>query len=260
MTRVAWLADLSNTDGTGPGGAEMTQAEFRSASPKDAEVVYVPKTGLDAVEGCDIACVFNVAHYPEDTIQWLKGKRVVRYWNDVAPHGSPELTRWLLANSTNVFCSPLHWERFPWRNGNDLEYHLIPPPVDLAPFRKAGDKSKHRAGACSVAPWRGYGKVPFPVQEWARTNGPVDFYGAGQCAPPGSVPVPYDQLPELLARYQTFVYLPTLLEPFCRTAAEAWAAGLDLVLNGNIGARYWLEENPGAIDTALQDFWKLVLS
>jgi hypothetical protein len=258
--KVAWLADLSNTDGSGPGGAEMTQAEFRAAAPEGIEVVYVPRDNLEAAEGCELACVFNVALYPEETIQALDGKRVVRYWNDVAPHGSPDLTRWLLANSMNVFCSPLHYERFPWRNGVEPEYTLIPPPVNLEPFRRAAESAQERSGAVSVAPWRGWGKTPHLAQQWAQGNGGIDFYGAGQCAPPGSVQVPYDQLPALFAKYRTFVYLPTAIEPFCRTVAEAWAAGCEVVTNRLVGANYWLEENPEAIDTAAEDFWALVTS
>jgi len=62
-----------------------------------------------------------------------------------------------------------------------------------------------------------------------------------------------------MARYQTFVFLPTVIEPFGRTVAEAWAAGCEIVTNGLVGARYWLEENPDALDTAAEDFWGVVL-
>lgn len=257
--RVAWLADRSNTDGTGPGGAEFTQAEFAQAAPKDVEVVYVARDRLEDAEGCDVACVFNVALYGPETVEALKGKRLVRYWNDVCPHGSAKLTRWLLTNSTNVFCSPLHHERFPWRNGNSLEYRLIPPPVNLEPFRQAASAADGRSGAVSVAPWRGWGKTPELVQEWAAQNGGCDFYGGGQMAPPGSAPVPYNQMPELLARYDRFVYLPTMLEPFCRLVVEAWAAGCRVVTNELVGARWWIENDPAALETAATDFWGVVL-
>lgn len=256
--RVAWLADQSNTDGTGPGGAEFTQAEFAAAAPEGVEVVYVGREQLELARDCEVACVFNCALYGPEVIRALTGKRVVRYWNDVAPHGAPGVTPWLLANATNVFCSPLHYQRFPWRNGADVEYALIPPPVDLEPFREAAKAAVDRAGAVSVAPWRGWGKNPELTADWGAQNGGVDFFGGGQLAPPGSVPVSYDKMPELLARYETFVYLPTAIEPFCRVVAEAWAAGCRLIVNNYIGARYWLEEKPEALDTATDDYWKLV--
>lgn len=257
--KVGWLADLSNTDGSGIGGAEMTAAEFAAAAPKGVEVVYVARQQVELALECDVACVFNVALYPPETQRALVGKRVIRYWNDVAPHGDPDLTRWLLDKAMNVFCSPLHYERFPWRNGNVPEYTLIPPPVDLQPFREAAESAGERSGAVSVAPWRGWGKSPWLAQEWAREHGGLDFYGGGQVAPAGSVQVPYDQMPALLARYKRFVYLPTALEPFCRVVAEAWAAGCDLVINNLIGARYWIEKEPDKLETAPEDFWRLVL-
>ena len=46
-------------------------------------------------------------------------------------------------------------------------------------------------------------------------------------------------MPDLLARYQTFVYLPSAIEPFCRVAVEAWAAGCDVLVNSLVGARYY---------------------
>jgi hypothetical protein len=236
VIRVGWLADVGNMDGTGFGGAELTQAEFRSAKPDGVKIVTVNPVGLELVRDCDVVCCFNVALFPAETKRALEGKRVVRYYNDVVPHGSHDLTRWLLANATSVFCSPLHYERFPWRNGAELEYTLIPPPVQLDRFREAAKRSQGRAGAVSIAPWRGWGKTPHLAQQWAQGNGGLDFYGGGQCAPAGSVHVSYDRMPELLARYRTFVYLPTALEPFCRVVAEAWASGY--------GGRGLLEAGP----------------
>jgi len=257
--KVAWLAAMSNTDGSGIGGAEMTQAEFKAAAPDGVKVVYVPKDGLELARDCDVVCVHNCPHYPAETVGAIEGKRVVRYWNDTCPHGSPDLRDWLLANSVNVFCSPLHYERFPWRNGQKVEYHLIPPPIDLQPFRDAGAVSKDRSGAVSIAPWRGWGKNPAPTLAWGETNGGVDVYGGGQLAPPGSVPVPYDQMPALLAKYQTFVYLPTALEPFCRVVAEADAAGCEIVANRLVGALHWLENDRDRLDSAREDYWNVVL-
>jgi hypothetical protein len=258
--KVAWLADLSNTDGSGIGGAEMTAAEFAQAAPKGVQVVYVPKTELELARDCDVACVFNCALYPPETKSALSGRRVVRYWNDVAPHGDEALTRWLVGNATNVFTSPLHADRFPWFNGSRPDFHLIPPPVDLKPFVEARERSQGRAGAVSVAPWRGWGKNPYLTQQWAAQTGTrVDYFGGGQLAPPGSQQVPYDQMPDLLARYRTFVYLPSAIEPFCRVAAEAYAAGCEVVVNNLVGARHYLnEENIGLVDTSREAFWKLV--
>ena len=262
--KCGWLADHGNVDGTGFGGAELTQSEFRSAAPDGVEIVPVLRQpdmryNLDDLRDCDMACVFNVALYPKETLDALKPLRVVRYWSDVCPHGDPNLTRWLVGNATNIFCSPLHYERFPWRNGSEAEYHLIPPPVPLDRFREAAERSQGRAGTVSIAPWRGRGKTPRLVQEWAKENGPVDFFGGGSQAPPGSMQLSYAQIPDLLARYEIFIYLPTALEPFCRLAAEAWASGCQVIVNNLVGARYWITEAPEKLDSASDDYWRVVL-
>ena len=188
-----------------------------------------------------------------------QGKRIVRYWNDIAPSGDHDLTRWLLGSATNVFCSPIHAERFPWWNGNQQNFHLIPPPVDYRPFREAARKETEKQGTVSVAAWRGWGKVPHLVYRWAeRTGTEVHFAGGGQLAPKDSKQVLYTDMPYFLAGFERFVYLPTQLEPFCRLVAEADAAGCEVVANRLVGALYWLEHDRAALETATDDFWKLV--
>lgn len=251
--RIAWLADRPQYTG----GAELTQAEFRVAAPTGTSVIGITPTTLDHLDGCEVACVFNTVTYLPETIQALEGKRIVRYWNDMAPHGSPELRSWLLQNATNVFCSPLHVERFMVA---PPEYELIPPPVGLDRFTDAAASSNgNRRGSCSVAAWMNPGKAPERVAEWGMKHGGVMFYGAGPFAPPESVQVSQQELPALLASFERFVFLPTAVEPFGRAVVEAWAAGCELVINGLVGARYWIENDPDAISTAAEDFWELVL-
>ena len=67
----------------------------------------------------------------------------------------------------------MHYERVPWRNGAEVEYDLIPPPVNLDPFREA---AKHFRQLCmlwsigkdsTVLLWLArkafFGHVPFPL-------------------------------------------------------------------------------------------------
>lgn len=248
--RVAWLADEHDP----PGGAELTQAEFRAAAAKDAKVIDCPPDELERARDCDVACVFNTVTYPRETVGALDGKRVVRYWNDLAPHGDPGLKAWLCERATNVFCSPLHRERFPFEHENG---ELVPPPVNLARFR-AAQNGHDRKGTVCVGSWMNFGKAPHLAAEWGAQNGGVDFYGGGPLAPEGSTAVEYDDLPSVLARYRTFVFLPTAVEPFGRAVVEAWAAGCDVIVNSLVGARHWIENEPEKLETAAQDFWRLV--
>jgi len=248
--KVGWLADTTDA----LGGAEFTQAEFRAAAPDGVEIIDCPAG--EVVEGLDRYVVHNCVKYTLQDLRALEGKPTVKYWHDVGPWLEIGVATWLHTNAqTKVCCSPIQAEHM--RIEDPV---LIPPPVDLARFEQAAvGVNGDRAGSVCVASWRNAGKGQKKAMEWAQSNGGLDFYGGGHLAPPGAQNVPYEQMPDLLAHYKTFVFLPTVIEPFGRLVAEAWAAGCEVVTNWLVGARYWIEENPDAIDTAAGDFWRVVL-
>lgn len=249
MTRVGWLADVPDL----PGGAEYTQAEFRAAAPEGVEIIDCPAG--EVIPDLDRYVVHNCVQYTLDDLLATGGAPVVKFWHDVGPWIAPEVREWLDREATPVCCSPIQAEHM------GIEAHLIPPPVDLARFAKAAESvNGSRAGNVCVGSWRNYGKAPHKVAEWGAQNGGVDFFGGGFLAPPGATEVHQDAMPALLASYQTFVFLPMVIEPFGRVVAEAWAAGCQLVVNEHVGAAYWITENPEAIETAGEDFWKVVLA
>lgn len=260
--RVGWLADVGAT----VGGAELTQAEFRAAGPGGVEIVdcygdvEVPGARVlrdgDSWEDCDRYVIHNCVTYSVEALAALSGKPVVKYWHDVGPHLQPGVREWLDGNAIQVCCSPLQAE---YMGLNDPV--CIPPPIDLSRFEAAAAKMNgDRAGSVCVGSWRNYGKAAHKVAEWGAKNGGVEFFGDGPFAPTGAVPVPYEAMPDLLAKYERFVFLPMVLEPFGRTVVEAWAAGCAVVTNGLVGARHWIERDEGAIESAAEDFWALVLS
>jgi glycosyltransferase involved in cell wall biosynthesis len=249
--RVAWLSDPANADGT-VGGAELTQAEFRATAP--VEVVEIPPDELEAIRGCDVAVLHNIVYYPDTVTVALEGLPVVKYWHDTGPHVQPAVRAWLDENATQVCCSPLQ-ARYMILDP-DL---VIPPPVDLARFRLAKQRNgTERKRAVCVGPFMNPGKAPSLALEWVRKSDGIDFYGGGPYAPPGSRHVDYDEVPALLASYETFVHLPTVLEPFGRTVVEAWAAGCKIVTNNLVGAKWWIEHDQEGLETAAEDFWTLV--
>lgn len=245
--RVGWLADQP----TSPGGAELTQAEFRQAAPDTVEIVDCPPGRV--LGGLDCYILHNIVSYPLTDLQALSHRRVIKYNHDVGPWLQPEVVKWLRRHAVQVCCSPIQADHM------GVAAQLIPPPVDLDRFERAAEQANgSRSGAVSVGSWRNYGKAPHKAAEWGRENGGIDFFGAGPLAPPGSVDVPYDAMPGLLAQYETFVFLPVVLEPFGRLVAEAWAAGCEIVTNQLVGAAWWIRENPDAIRTASMDLWRLV--
>jgi hypothetical protein len=248
--KVGWLFDPYHPDYLG--GAELTQAEFRAAAPEGVEVVTCPPGDIDL--GCDVYVIHNCMTYPLSDLEQLNDRRVIKYHHDVGPWLPDTVRGWLTDHTEAVCCSPIQAEYL------DLDAKLIPPPVDLERFTEAASRvNGDRKGAVSVAAWRNHDKAPHRVAEWAIANDtPVDFHGGGELRPAGSRDVPYDSMPALLAGYETFVFLPTVIEPFGRLVAEAWAAGCKVVTNNLVGSRYWIEEAPDKIDTASEDFWALV--
>ena len=246
--KVGWLAD----DASYVGGAELTQAEFRAAAPDDVEIIDCP-TG-SVTRGLDRYAVHNCVTYTPEDLAAIQDAPAIKYYNDVGTWLRDDRRKVLQEHARAVCVSPLQAEYMGLRDAA-----LIPPPVDLDRFEQAAaGVNGDRRGTVSVASWRNLGKAPHRAAEWAADHGGLDFYGDGPFAPVGSQPVAYDRMPGLLARYETFVFLPTVIEPFGRLVVEAWAAGCALVVNDLVGARYWIDR-PDAIRSAATDFWALVL-
>lgn len=249
MTRIGWLADQGKT----VGGAELTHSEFRAAAPEGVEIVDCPPG--DVADDCDVYVVHNCVLYDPPDFAPIAGKPAFKYWHDVGPW-IQDGVRPFLARMRHICCSPIQadYMRLP-------DAATIPPPVDLDRFRRAAAlMNGDRAGIVSVGSWRNYGKAPHKAAEWASRHGDtVDFYGGGVFAPPTSREIAYQGMPRLLAKYQTFVFLPTVIEPFGRLVAEAWAAGCEIVTNNLVGAKWWIENDPHAMDTAADDFWRVIL-
>lgn len=242
--------DAGNLDGT-LGGAELTMSEFRRAAPEGVEVV---------VEDAETIVVGNCTSFDGTLIGDLEDKRVIRYWNDVDPNSDPKLRRWLLDNAVNIFTSPLHVERFPHEVEDPL---IVPPPVRLDEFRPTRQvrKNTERKGAVAIGAYQNPGKGGRALAEWAVANGGLDIYGTGSYIPADYYlgPLDYGDVAKTLWQYETFVHLPTDLEPFGRAVVEAWAAGCELVVNGNVGAVHWIQHEPEKLETAAEDFWNVVL-
>lgn len=252
--RVGWLADQHDP----PGGAEFTQAEFRAAAPEGVEVIDCPPGGV--VEGLDTYVLHNIVGYDYSDYRHTLGRRVVKYVHDMWPHGDPEIRTHLLATGILIFCSPLQADKF----GGTLD--PIPPALDLSHFRPTRQQRRNpnRKGACCVGAFMNPGKGGHLVAAWADENEPVDVWGFGPFQPAGPNvrnrgPVDPVHLPTVLRDYERFVFLPTAIEPFGRCVAEAWAAGCEIVTNGLVGARYYIEHAPEKLESAAEDFWAVVL-
>jgi glycosyltransferase involved in cell wall biosynthesis len=228
--------------------------EFAAAAPEDVDFTDLKEAGTVVIGNC-------VTISP-GIIPGLIDRRVIRYHHDLAQHEAPILRSWLDENAEHIFTSPLHRDRY------GREGALVPPPVDLARFRpnRQTRRNTERSGACTVGSWQNPGKGAHLIAEWSvRNSEEVDCFGFGPYAPAGPGirnhgAVTQGELPQILHGFERFVFLPTSVEPFGRCVVEAWAAGCEIVVNDLVGARYWLEKKPEALESATETFWRVVLT
>ena len=257
--RIGYLRD---EDTAIIGGAELSADAIVAAAPEGVEMLYVPP-GEEPAQPCDAFLVFNCAFYPPETVQIFQGKPVIKKVADFWPHGDDSLRAWLLEFSRRVvFFSKMHYEHFPYNIGTKVS--LCPSPVDTARFRRAGQESKKRSGVF----WMAQTWVHKGLQEavvWAENSKTrVDFYGEGPLRPRESQychyagQVPYNVVPYVMAQYEAFIHVPSWHEPYGRTVIEAWAAGCKLIVNHNIGALWWLENDQDAVHDGAGRFWRII--
>ncbi len=150
---------------------------------------------------------------------------------------------------TVLFLSPLHRRAINTmiriRGPRQAE---IASPVDLNFFRKVVpfEERRHAAlitgDAVRVAP---------DAEELASAAGyPVEYMDY--------LSVPYEQMPDILNRYQAVVVAPRMLHAFGRLAVEALACGCRVITNERVGAMSY-DDPVGAAKESAGRFWEMVL-
>jgi glycosyltransferase involved in cell wall biosynthesis len=255
------------------GGAELSLDTLLDAAPDDVEIRDFNdgsrETGITSDGKPDVWVVGNCTQFSADELVPFLArapvvKRVADYWEN----GDMVLRDWLLTNSAKlIFSSPGHLADFP--HTVKATTVVIPPPVDIAPFVAAREAmTGKRKGTC----WIGHMKNPhqkgvLAAVRWAqRWEEPTDFYGENAPELVGSgdyvtshQQLPYAVVPQFMARYERFLFLPQYREPFGRTIIEALAAGCKIVTNAVPGCIWYLETDmPQMIENASANFWQMV--
>jgi glycosyltransferase involved in cell wall biosynthesis len=202
--------------------------------------------------------------YGADIIEALERKPVIKRIYDMWPHGNEVLRRWLLDCAQLLIpVSPIQTERASWNA--QAPTLCVPCAVEVEQYRVAADAAGNdRYGHVWIGrlfPGKGVGAV----QRWADKNRTVvDVYGFGPDLDILEEPCRYggelepDAVADTLARYETFVFLPTETDPCPRSVIEAWSAGCELVVNNNVGTLYWIQHEPQALENASVLFWDAV--
>jgi len=246
------------------GGAQLTNAEMLRHVPDGIEIVHcLPGKVL----GADAYVLNNVKRFSFDELYRMTRRPYVKfehdYW-DTPQRWQRQSVRDVMRNARAVvFLSPLHRQTFQRHWGITLDNaHLVPSAIDATPFYSAPE----RWGTCWLGVYRDHKGVR-EACAWAEEHGEVDFYGFGPETPSGPNvcdrgSLEYARVPDVLARYERFLFLPRWHEPFGRTVAEALLSGCQVVGNDRIGCLSWdwqgVEHLRAAVTTAPVTFWEII--
>ena len=239
-------------------GRAAPSSRRRSSAPRRRRASRwstAARTSWSSSPAATCACIHNCVTYPAGDGRRAGGQARLRYWHDLARAGRARRSGARTAGrpSTRRASSPRRCIATASRTASRARRHLIPPAIDLARFRAEG-RAQPR-GACWLGSAMHAGKGLHPgvrVGGGERAGGLLGRRcrdrrrTRARIRAKGHVPPEY--VPEILGRYERFVFLPTTVEPFGRAVVEAWAAGCELIVNRNVGALHWLEDPTGLRD------------
>lgn len=261
--KVGWLCDPTNTADIG--GAQLSTNVLRRGAPDTVEVVDLAIEHPESWPEVDIFVIQNCTLLTPEALPKLAGQPILKFVRDMWVNGDNVVREWLLENATAfIFLSPGHLRTFEaiWLKIKQPTY-LCPSSVDLYKFQPYA-LNLARKGVLWLGPMYPH-KGVLEACAWAEQNQThVDFYGPGPTRPRKSPyvtdhpQVEYDMVPELMGRYEQFLYVPPAYEPFGRTVLEARAAGLRLLVNHNIGALWWMENAFEELLHVEETFWRQV--
>lgn len=266
--KIGWLHDRIGIIG----GSELSEAHLRRAAPEWVEEIVLCPPNRRPPSDIDLWILQNTITYGDRWIPVLEKKPVIKQIRDFWWAGSPVFRRWVLDNvQLLTFSSPTHEQHFVPAYNETVRVEVIPPPLDLEPFRAASLPIEERQSAVFLGRIEP-GKGAHHAVDWAlRNEEPLDLYGNDRMKyiPWTEVAglvrhfsrVPYAKIPDILGRAKQLVFMPDVVEAFGRIVPEAWAAGCDLVLDmeeEKIGSWYWISERPEDIERGAEMFWQAV--
>ena len=259
--RVGWLSDAQEV--LGAGGAELSAERLVRHAPADFTILPCPPGNIR--QDCDMYVVQNCRRYPPATVRALAVKPVIKVIRDVLESGSAYLKSWLLDEaSLLIFSTQGQVDSFRWRFA--APWVLCPPPVDIDRFIAAKERAPDpRPNDVIWLGWFAISKGILEAIQWAEfSRRRVDFFGMRNILYEDTefakmhVAVPYGEVPDLLASYESFLMLPIEHEPFGRTVIEAYFAGCKLIVNRAIGALEWLDAIEAGRVKPVERFWTIV--
>jgi len=259
MVSIGWLQDRESIIG----GSELSCSRLIETAPADIEVVRCPPNKRPP-RNVAAFVVQNCTTYTQRWIEELAVHPVIKQVRDPWYAGDAVLRRWILDHAVLVtFSSTVHLATFGY-NVN-APHKIMPPPLDLTPFREAALPRAERSGNIFVGRLDPYKGVPALIDHALSEHLELDCYGDPYMSF-GKLPLniklhgqaPYELMPQIMGKADTLYFWPEWPEAFGRVVAEAWAAGCFLEVRGKVGAMEWIGHKEDEIEQGSSMFWNAV--
>ncbi len=258
--KIGWMQDRVGF----VGGTEISCETLIKNAPDWIDEIHLCEANKRPPE-VDLFIIQRGVSYDSRWIEVLQDTPFVLHLRDPWTVGDPVFKRWALDNAkTIIFNSPNAIKYFVFPVDQE-KIALVPPPVDVAKFKAASQEERRgNIFVGRVGPTKG---AHIAVDYAIRTGEQMDFYGQNSGLYeyenlPRNITfhgfTDYNKLPQIMGKAKTFHLYPMWVETYGRVVVEAWAAGCDLMVEGNVGALWWIEHQPDLIPHGIKIFWDTI--
>lgn len=259
--KITWLADLKPLEasatsnepwlfgGKYAGGAEMTDAGYRSAAPPGTEFHLLESHEWEQALDAELL-VISASNLSDDAMTRLAAKQPVMLLHHLQARSAAR--RYLIEKARRVVVhTPAHADKeASWTERTDFD--LILSPIDPAECWSEPEKLERATWAARMHPLKG----PLRARYWAASRGiPLDFLTS----------VERSVVLEHMARNRYWIFLPLEWGSESRGTIEAVLSGAECIVNENVSLmsyerwndKDWLAEQ---VSEASARFWQCALS
>lgn len=239
------------------GGAEITNRLWLKNKPEEIDIINIYSED-ETLPECDLYILHHIKTFSPYILYNLLEQEYIYCSHDVLDINIPVSSIIINNSKKNIYLSPAHRDYYQDDNGI-----CIPPPLEI-------NKYEERTGEGIIYLGRyeetyGMDRIALWADNHEET---IDCYGWGEYEPVGKYinnhgRVSQEEVPDVLSKYNKFIFLPDVLTAFSRSTAEAKLSGCQLICNNNVGALSYnwdKEEWRDNLSKSSDVFWSTIVS
>lgn len=257
--RIAWLQDLCPA--CNEGGAQKTDwGHIKKGRERGHSIeIITPQNVSIRNLDCDLVIISNCMGFPRDVLTRICSERPYVFFHHDFNFCKYRLYYsqldkcktcidrqfWLKLYQSaklHIWLSPLHREAylFAFPELEKFRPVCVPSCIDVEKFKPVEGVERRRGTVIGVGALEPF-KSRYGAYNYGLANPQLSFTFVGQSAEinlPNCKYLSYvrnEDLPRLYSEHEFYINLPDTVQPFERTAAEAYLSGCKLILNENVG-------------------------